>query len=154
MLKWLKDRELGNAVKRKTIYESISMGPKFAYRGIIDHKSHEGRGNMAIGNLKWTSDGYYLVSLDDKLFASDNHRITIWENPNTNTKQKVKSTIDWNRKATEYKNWSDECFWSMECHHSDVILGGGGSEVGYICFVSMLTGQPKEIIRNVFQNLQ
>ena len=165
MLKWLKDRELGNAVNRKTVYKRISMGPKFAYRGIIDYTSHE-RDKMIV-NLKWTSDGYYLVSLDEEFDEDDDdgnafYRITFWENPNTHTKQKVKSTIDLcNLKAIENRNWHDACYWSMECHHSDIILGGfwegegliskeGFIQRGFICFVSMSTGQLKEFIRNVF----
>ena len=139
------------------------MGPKFAYRGIIDYTSDE-RDRM-ISNLKWTSDGYYLVSLDEEFDEDDDdgnafYRITIWENPNTHTKRKVKSTIDLcNLRPIENRNWHDACYWSMECHHSDIILGGFWegegfiSKDGFICFVSMSTGQLKQFIRNVLQHL-
>ena len=48
MIKWLKERQLGNTMDRKTIYEHL--GPKFSYTGIIDYGPDE------IQDLKWTSE--------------------------------------------------------------------------------------------------
>ena len=154
MLKWLKDRQLGNIVNRKTIYQHISMGPKFAYRGIIDGGIHdESRGRM-IMNLKWTSDGYYLVSLEEEFDNNTFHRITIWEDPNTHTKQRVKSTI--NLKPGIWHDQESVFYYTMECHGSDVILGGVRERddkwmrQGFLCTTSLTTGELKELIRNVF----
>ena len=157
MLKWLKDRQLGNTANRKTIYEHISMGPRFAYRGIIDCGSHDESRDRMIMNLKWTTDGYYLVSLDrisevvDEEYKSC-HRITIWENPNTHTKQRVKSTI--NLKPGIWHDQEYVYYYTMECHDSDVILGGyrkkDWTEKGFLCTISLTTGELKELIRNVF----
>ena len=137
------------------------MGPKFAYRGIIDCGSHdESRGRM-IMNLKWTSDGYSLVSLDEEIDNEDRfnrfntfHRITIWEDPNTHTKQRVKSTI--NLKPGIWHDQESVFYYTMECHGSDVILGGVRERddkwmrQGFLCTTSLTTGELKELIRNVF----
>ena len=84
--------------------------------------------------------------------------LTIWENPNSHTKQRVKSKID----LEEYGISPNGKFCSMECHNSNVILGGcweenqadvidieGGIDLGGVIYsISLLTGEVNEIIRN------
>ena len=163
MIKWLKDRQIGNAVNKKKVYENISIGPKFAYRGIFDYGSRDGEREKMLSHLRWTSDGHYLVSLDEEFDAEDEdeqslHTITIWENPNSHAKQRVKSIIDLEKNGISPNAY----FCSMECHNSNVILGGcweddlsdildiGGviDLGGVIYLISLLTGEVNEIIRN------
>ena len=163
MIKWLKDRQIGNAVNKKRIYENISIGPKFAYRGVLDYGNQDEQYDKILSNLRWTSDGHYLVSLDEEFDIEDAdeqslHSITIWENPNSNTKQRVKSKID----LEKYGISPNAYFCSMECHNSNVILGGCWEEnladaiyidgvidmAGVIYSISLLTGEVNEIIRN------
>ena len=152
MIKWLKDRQIGNAVNKKKIYENISIGPKFAYRGVINYGSQD---DKTLTHLRWTSDGHYLVSLDDawdeyhQTFPK--HTITIWENPNSHTKHRVKSIIDLEKNGISFNAY----FCAMQCHNSNVILGGcwedgkGGilDLGGVIYLISLLTGEVNEIIR-------
>ena len=159
MIKWLKDRQIGNAVNKKRIYENISIVPKFAYRGVLDY----GNQDNILSHLRWTSDGHYLISLDEEFDIEDAdeqsfHSITIWENPNSHTKQRVKSKID----LEKYGISPNAYFCSMECHNSNVILGGcweenladvidieGGIDLGGVIYsISLLTGKVNEIIRN------
>ena len=163
MIKWLKDRQIGNAVNKKKIYENISIGPKFAYRGVIDYGSQDGQYDKILSHLRWTSDGHYLVSLDEMFDTEDEddqslHSITIWENPNSHTKHRVKSIIDLEKNGISPNAY----FCSMQCHNSNVILGGcweddladiiniGGviDLGGVIYLISLLTGEVNEIIRN------
>ena len=71
MIKWLKDREIGNAVNKKKIYENISIRPKFAYRGVFDYGSQDEQRDKMLSHLRWTSDGHYLVSLFEEFDAED-----------------------------------------------------------------------------------
>ena len=171
MIKWLKDRQNGNAVNKKKIYENISIGPKFAYRGVFDCGSQDGQRDKMLSHLKWTSDGHYLISLDEEFDVEDDedehslHSITIWENPNCHTKQRVKSKIDLEKNGISPNAY----FCSMECHNSNVILGGcweddladinnmdnhimdieGVTDLGGVIYlISLLTGEVNEIIRN------
>ena len=162
MIKWLKDRQIGNAVNKKKIYENISIGPKFAYRGVFDYGSQYGQRDKMLSHLRWTSDGHYLVSLDEEFDAEDEdeqslHSITIWENPNSHTKKRAKSIIDLEANGISPNAY----FCSMECHNSNVILGGcweedlaaiidigGGTDLGGVIYlISLLTGEVNEIIR-------
>ena len=156
MIKWLKDRQIGNAVNKKKIYENISIGPKFAYRGVIDYGSQDGQYDKILSHLRWTSDGHYLVSLDEMFDTEDEddqslHSITIWENPNSHTKHRVKSIIDLEKNGISFNAY----FCAMQCHNSNVILGGcwedgkGGilDLGGVIYLISLLTGEVNEIIR-------
>ena len=155
MIKWLNDRQIGHAVIKKKIYENISRGPKFAYRGVFGYGNQDGRGKM-LSQLGWTSDGHYLVSLDEEFDTEDDdgqclgNSITIWENPNSYTKQRVKSVMDLEKNGISPNAY----FFSMECHNSNVILGGcwvdeGSIDLrGVIYLVSLLTGEVNEIIRN------
>ena len=163
MIKWLKDRQIGNAVNKKRIYENISIGPKFAYRGVLDYGNQDEQYDKILSHLRWTSDGHYLISLDEEFDIEDEdeqslHSITIWENPNSHTKQRVKSKID----LEKYGISPNAYFCSMECHNSNVILGGcweenladvidieGGIDLGGVIYsISLLTGEVNEIIRN------
>ena len=162
MIKWLKDRQIGNAVNKKKVYENISIGPKFAYRGIFDYGSQDGEREKMLSYLKWTSDGHYLDSLDEEFDAEDAeqslHTITIWENPNSHTKQRLKSIIDLEKNGISPNAY----FCSMACHNSNVILGGcweedlsdildigGVTDLGGVIYlISLLTGEVNEIIRN------
>ena len=165
MIKWLKDRQIGNAVNKKRIYENISIVPKFAYRGVLDYGNQDEQHEKILSHLRWTSDGDYFISLDEEYDIQDEyqdeqslHSITIWENPNSNTKQRVKSKID----LEKYGISPNAYFCSMECHNSNVILGGCWEEnladaiyidgvidmAGVIYSISLLTGEVNEIIRN------
>ena len=142
MIKWLKERQLGNTMDRKTIYEHL--GPKFSYTGIIDYGPNE------IRDLKWTSDGNYLVT-------NHNHNtddIVIWENPNTYAEQRIKSKIDLNRCGINNGRCRQAFLNTMQCHRSNVILGGQffyepGSS-GIIYSISLLNGVVNETIRYGF----
>ena len=105
MMKWLKDRQLGNSVNRKTIYEHL--GPNFSHRGTIDYGPDE------IQNLIWTSD--------DHLVSFHRYRtMVIWENPNTHTEERIKSKIDLARFGVSTQAHLD----TMNCYRSNVLLGG------------------------------
>ena len=141
MIKWLKDRQLGNTVNRKIIYEHL--GPSFYHRGTIDYGPDE------IQNLIWTSDDDNLVS-----FHRDNTMV-IWESPNTHTKERIKSKIDLEQHVVDSKT----CLDSMTCDRSNVIFGGEifSDEArflkkwGVIYSVSLLNGKVQQMIRNDFK---
>ena len=139
MIKWLKERQIGNTMNRNPVYENY-LGPTFSYKGVIDYGPNE------IRDLKWTSDGY-LVS---------NHyphadEIVIWENPNTHATQRIKSKINLKQSGIHHDVYSLE----LHCHGSNVILGGGtfddGGRIldkwGIIYSISLLNGEINEIIR-------
>ena len=139
MIKWLKERQIGNTMNRNPVYENY-LGPTFSYKGVIDYGPNE------IRDLKWTSDGY-LVS---------NHyphadEIVIWENPNTHATQRIKSKIDLNRCGINNGRCRQAFLNTMQCHRSNVILGGQffyqpGSS-GIIYSISLLNGVVNETIR-------
>ena len=142
MIKWLKDRQLGNTVDRKTIYEHL--GPNFLHRGTIDYGPYE------IKNLTWTSDDNYLVSFHR--FYTINNTIVIWENPNTHTEERIKSKIDLEQHGVHSQASLD----TMNSHRSNVLLGGGiyddeaysWKKWGVIYSISLLNGNVQEMIRN------
>jgi len=159
MLNWLRDRELGKTVNRKTIYENMIFGPKFAFRGILNYGTIQNEREFE--SLDWTNDGNHLVSLDIDLAVAEGdsvNKITIWENPNTATKQGVKSNIDLYRSGIHPRAFIT----SMQCHNSKLILGGDWEDAdipddhenrnkfGVIYFISLFTGAVEEVIRHWF----
>ena len=153
MLKWLQDRQLGYKVNRQTIYEHLKR-PKFTFRGIIGN--HEAEGYCETECIKWTSDGQFLVSLgqeteDDEDFFN---KVTIWENPNTFSKRRIKSKIDLKQSGVH----SEACFTTMQCHNEHVVVGGywegddndeddDGDDEGVIHFISLSTGKLEKTIK-------
>ena len=142
-------------MNKKRIYENISIVPKFAYRGVLDYGNQDEQYDKILSHLRWTTDGHYLISLDEEFDIEDAdeqslHSVTIWENPNSHTKQRVKSKID----LEKYGISPNAYFCSMECHNSNLILGGcwdieGGIDLGGVIYsISLLTGEVNEIIRN------
>ena len=151
MLKWLKDRQLGNVVDRSTIYEHLIVRPKFAYKGIIDFDrplSHaSSRKSVA---LSWTGDGQNLLSLLSEYGFSrqiNQQMITVWENPNTDATQRIKSKVD----LKQFK--SQMHFDRIECSDSNVILTGrkinllSTDNQGYVCSFSLPSGKIERLIR-------
>ena len=91
MIKWLKDRQLGNTVNKKTIYEHISVGRRFKYRGRINFERMPPESNerdWQCSNLKWTPDGNNLVIIMSE-FLADRQTITILD-PNADADHLVK----------------------------------------------------------------
>ena len=156
MLKRLKERQLGNTLDRKTISDQISRYPKFEHSGKISYHGQISDPNVELVccDLKWTSDGDNLVSLMSEFVNNDfkRQKIAIWENPNTDTKQRVKSQIN-----LDLGQFADKLFLdSLEIHGKTAILGGYNEERtddadqepnGRICLISLSTCEVEEVIR-------
>ena len=156
MLKWLKDRQLGNVVDRSTIYEHLIIRPKFAYKGIIDFdrpiSQSSSRKSVA---LSWTGDGQSLLSLISEYGFSrqiNQQMITVWEDPNTDTTRRIKSKVD----LKQFK--SQMYFDRIECSDSNVILAGrkinllstdnqGYIYITYICSFSLSSAKIETLVR-------
>ena len=100
MLKWLKDRQLGNTVDRRTIYEHISISPNFPFKGMINYNSqysNDGTG-LDIMDFAWANDGYNLVAIVSDYVRYDYHydiqrqMITVLD-PNNDNGQLIKVDI-------------------------------------------------------------
>ena len=150
MLKWLKDRQLGNTVDKKRIYEHISVGPKFKYRRNIDYDFDYRNGTgWTSCNLKWTPDGSCLATVmtDDVRYDTKSQIITFLD-PNTDAGHLVKSNIDLKYSPKNYY------FNKIELQGTEAILSGieeiPGSDKGCIGIVSLSNGKLKEVIRKGF----
>ena len=147
MLKWLKDRQLGNKVNKKTIYEHISVGHKFKYRSMINYDSDFENGTgWCCSNLKWTRDGCRLATImsEQGRYYSKRQIITFLD-PNTDTGHLVKQNIDLKCSPDKY------CFHFIDFQGTKAILSGTeeikSSDKGCIGIVSTSNGKLEEVIR-------
>ena len=150
MQNWLKDRELGNKVNKKTIYEHISVGPKFKYKSKIDYDYDDpNETGWTSSNLKWTPDGSSLATImtDDVRGETKSQIITVLD-PNTDAGQLVKANID--LKYLPKNNY----FNFIELQGTKAILSGmeesPGSRNGCIGTVSLLNGKLEQVTRKGF----
>ena len=153
MIKWLKDRQLGNTVNKKTIYEHIPVGRKFEYKGIINferqprdiHGSPIGS-DWQCSNLKWTPDGNNLVIVMSE-FLADRQNITILD-PNADAEHLVKTNINLDDWANKHN------FYHIEFQDTRAILSGHDVnedlEGGCIGILSLSNGKLEQVIRKGF----
>ena len=149
MLKWLKDRQLGNKVNKKTIYEHISVGHKFKYRSMINYDSDFENGTgWCCSNLKWTRDGCSLATIVTEWVNSESQIITFLD-PNTDVGHLVKSNIDLEYSPGKY------FFNLIDFQGTTAILPGiketPDSDRGCIGLLSLSKGKLEEVIRNGFR---
>ena len=154
MLKWLKDRQLGNTVNKEAVYEHIPVDTKFNYRSTINYDSNNSAENyqsgtgLAFSNLKWTRDGCSLATIVTEWVNSESQIITFLD-PNTDVGHLVKSNIDLEYSHGKY------FFNLIDFQGTTAILPGiketPDSDRGCIGLLSLSKGKLEEVIRNGFR---